>query len=252
MENHKYNPDRIRHVEGQDGPVPENAMDKAMVMAEIEDDYQTSAMMYEAYLKKPETYLEQYPLMDWTVERYIGLHHEIQEARMDPDNLDKLRETGVKLIEVICSAEAVKKYLANPEGYLREPPTSNGILEAFVRLERKGISADYIRKIGEVAAETQGFIEDYAAAGYSDKKELIRDTRQARLQLWLHLADAALIDVQEESHVSEYEHVPEFYNVRSKVEIAKAIRKITQDTLRPQVEHKDGDTAVSDLPIPRE
>lgn len=258
MENFKYQPSRIQHVPGQEGRV--NHKEKARIMAEIEDQYQTAASMYQTYLTKPAEYTQKYPLMDAAVERYIDMRTKA-ENEQNKSGLERAQQVVQKaqaalsgdskgiqgkeplpnknLLELLSADPAVKKYLADEEEYLNAHPTSNKTFDDFQKFEAKGIMPDYIRTIGEVAAESEGFAEDYASAGYVNVKELKRSYLSAEVQFWFNIVKG-LLAARQNPDAGDFDHNPEYYNAQTKMRMAKAVKEIIYSTFHPEEEDDEG------------
>jgi hypothetical protein len=256
MENFKYHPDRIKHVPGQEGPITDP--EKAQIMAEMEDTYHELGDMYDEYLTRPEIFLEQYPAVNPRVERYMELEEKDDEFDAYEQQERRKNEEAGKVIfsisfggapetpapqsprhemAILSSDPEVAKYIEDPEAYLAEHPTTSDDIAQFGDMRQKGIGSDYVRRIGEWAAEVKGAMEDYEAAVYGKPtKELKSDRLRAWKDLSLGVIEAMIAakdlgDSEKTGHV-DIKQDPDFYNAQTKLQLALAIKNASRDQLK--------------------
>ncbi|MDB4991974.1 MAG: hypothetical protein JWL75_219 [Parcubacteria group bacterium] len=246
MESYKYNPDRIKRVPGQEGPVLD--VEKAQIMAEEENRYFDFAEMYKTFSENPEHYLEAYPLMDAAVEQYIELSEteppEEDDSFAEPKGEIIFKaEFGGKKGEKETSAKEhahtmaileghpeVKKYLENPEEYEASHPTSSEGFKDFVQMNTRGVSPDYLRKIGEVHAEVLGAEKDHTdAVKDMSPKELKRLMWKSRFTMLSGTINAFVAGAVTEE--AEYVKVPDYWNSKIQVMLSKRIADVTREEL---------------------
>jgi|GEM_PF-6272272 len=250
MENFKYHPDRIKHIPGQEGPIIDQ--EKAHAMAEIMDGYHELADMYDEYLTRPDIFLETYPAVHPFVEKYRAL--EKQEEEFEKNRAEEQDHADRKIIfsieigaakqpaptdpkhemAILGSDPEVAEYLEDPEAYMAGHPTTAAELGHFADMQQKGITGDYVRRIGEMAGEVKGAEEDYEAALMEKStKEVKRDRMRAWKDLSLSAINA-LLNYKSGGHMDEHmdtNQTPDFYNALSNVRVALAIKNAAREEL---------------------
>ncbi len=258
MEGYKYNPDRIRHVEGQNVQIDDE--EKAYIMAGMENDTHDAANRYEAYLNDPEGFLEEYPLRDPLVDRYDSLRkandaaitEEKQKVEDDKDVIFRVdfrapekkkpsRNASETLLRALEAHSTIKKYLADKDEYNEKYPTTLKELQELATMHARGITPEYVRRIGEHLAEIEGSVYDYRAlVPQRNEKELKRDIRNSRIRMWLHMANGLLLN---DESAGDYGQSPDFFNEKAKIrlnfEIKRAAKAILNGEELPDIQYTE-------------